>query len=168
MRKRRDLSPLPGGLSLGGRRGGGIRSSALVALLLAFAGVLVLFKLLLPPPAGPALPLISSKQCLECHPGAGAEWQLSHHAFAFENPEVRKLSQDFRNEECLACHAPRPVLDFAPGERVLSRNSERAQGVDCLACHALPGGGVATADPRPDSSAPCRPAFTPRMNSVEH
>jgi len=139
-----------------------------VALLLAAAGILALLKILLPPPAEPAIRLISSKQCLECHPGVAAEWQPSHHAFAFENPEVRKLSQDFQNEECLACHAPRPVLDFAPGERVLSRNSERTRGVDCLACHALPGGGVATADPHPDSSAPCRPAFNARMSSVEH
>ncbi len=168
MRERRHLPHRTGGLTRGPRQAGGIRPAGLAALLLAAAGILVLLKLFLPPAPAPAASLASSTQCLECHPGVAAEWKPSHHAFAFENPEVRKLSQDFQNEECLACHAPRPVLAFAPGERVLSRNSERTLGVDCLACHALPGGGVATADPHPDVSAPCRPVFTPRMEAVEH
>lgn len=136
--------------------------------MLAALGLLVLVLLLRPARSEPATSWISSRQCLECHPGVAAEWRESHHAFAYENPEVRQLSNDFRNEECLACHAPRPVLGFAPGERVLERASDRALGVDCLACHALPDAGVATGNPQPDASAPCRPRYEPRMRDVSH
>lgn len=139
----------------------------LVSCALAALGIGVIVLLLRPPRPEPALAAFSSRQCLECHADVAAEWQESHHALAYENPEVRKLSNDFRNEECLACHAPRPVLEFAPGERVLERAGERALGVDCLACHAHPDGGVATSNPRPNRSAPCRPRYEPRTGAVD-
>ncbi len=140
----------------------------LLALLLAAGGCLVLFLALRPEPAAPAIEIASSRQCLECHADVAAEWEASHHAIAFTNPEVVALSQDFRNEECLACHAPRPVLDFAPGQRVLARSTDRALGVDCLACHAHPEGGVGTSNPQPSASAPCRPRSEPRLAQVDH
>ena len=145
-----------------------MRAAALLALTLAVLGFLALFVVLKPPAAPEALELVSSRQCLECHPGVAAEWQESHHAYAFENPEVRKLSNDFRNEECLACHAPRPVFQFELGERVLARAADRALGVDCLSCHALPGGGVATTNPAPSLTAPCRPQTRARLASADN
>ncbi|KAA3613505.1 MAG: hypothetical protein DWQ01_02990 [Planctomycetota bacterium] len=155
-------------MSEGRSQSGMIRAANLLALVLAAGGISVLAMVFKPQPPPEAIEVASSQQCMECHPGVAAEWQASHHGFAFENPEVRKLSQDFRNEECLACHAPRPVLAFAPGERVLARNSERKLGVDCLACHALPSGGVATANPNPRKNAPCRPQTVTRMADVNH
>lgn len=143
-------------------------SARLLAALFAVAGLAVLAAVFRPRPAPAAIEVASARQCFECHADVAAEWEASHHAFAYNNPEVVQLSQDFQNEECLACHAPRPVLGFAPGERVLARASERQFGVDCLSCHAHPDGGVATADPRPDPSAPCRPRPVARMASVEH
>lgn len=131
--------------------------------------MLALLVLLRPPPPAPALAIRSSEQCLECHPGVATEWQDSHHALAYVNPEVRKLSNDFQNEECLACHAPRPVFRFAAGERVLARMADRGRGVDCLACHLRSNGrGVATANPEPRADAPCRPVHEPRMAAVKH
>jgi len=149
-------------------RSGAANAAAVVAILLGAAGVVALAWLLIPPTPAEPLVLHSSAQCLECHPGVAQEWQDSHHAFAFENPEVRKLSNDFGNQECIACHAPRPVLSFEPGERVLARASDRGLGVDCLSCHAHPDGGVGTSNPRPREDAPCRPLTVPRMASVEH
>ncbi len=131
-------------------------------------GLWVLIAYLTPPAETQSIRIYSSQQCLSCHADVAAEWQSSHHQFAYQNPEVRKLSNDFSNQECIACHAPRPVLDFQPGERVLARQSERGLGVDCLACHALGEGGVATANLSPKIDAPCRPQWVPRMASVEH
>jgi hypothetical protein len=145
-----------------------LRLAALPAVLLAAAGIVVLVLLLKPPPAAEPLRIESSAQCLACHAGAAAEWEASHHAVAYENPEVRKLSNDFANQECIACHAPRPVLAFAPGERVLARQANRGAGVDCLACHLNPDGTVATANPHPQESAPCRPRTVSRMEAAEH
>lgn len=136
--------------------------------LLALGGVIALMMVLMPPSEEAPLRLVSSTQCFSCHADVAAEWQESHHQFAFENPEVKRLSNDFANQECLACHAPRPVLNFNPGERVLARQSERGLGVDCLSCHSHPEGGVGTMNPAAKSDAPCQPRFSERMESVEH
>lgn len=140
----------------------------LITLTASLLGLLLLWQLLFPSAPEEPLSLLSSSECLQCHPGVAAEWEASHHKFAFENPEVRRLSNDFANQECLACHAPRPVLQFAAGERVLARQAERAQGVDCLACHSHPDGGVGTSNPQPNGKAPCRPRHEARMASVDH
>jgi|TARA_B100000959_G_scaffold199328_1_gene208550 hypothetical protein len=137
------------------------------AILLALGGTWVLFSILIPPEEIETLQIASSRQCLECHADVAKEWEESHHAFAYKNPEVRKLSQDFRNEECLACHAPRPVLLFEPGTRVLARNADRGMGVDCLACHLTESGNVATTNTTPNSKAPCKPKTVPRLAEPE-
>lgn len=149
-------------------RHGRIDARSLLGMVLAAGGITALALLLKPPVTPEPVALVSSAQCAACHASVAAEWAASHHAFAYENPEVRKLSGDFANQECIACHAPRPVLAFAPGERVLARQSDRASGVDCLACHLNPDGTVATANPRPNPAAPCRPRSEPRMASAEH
>ncbi len=147
---------------------GAARIAAMVFGLLATAGVVALALLMKKPPEIIALGPMTSADCRQCHADAFAEWEGSHHAIAFVNPEVRKLSQDFRNEECLACHAPRPVLGFEPGERVLARSSDRKSGVDCLACHQHPDGeGIATANRSPQKNAPCKPYYEPRLADVE-
>jgi len=109
----------------------------------------------------PAREFTSSQQCIACHEQAGAEWSASWHAQAWNDPDVRALSNDFANSDCIDCHAPRPVFETGLGQRVLPRASRRAEGVDCITCHLLPegpdgtGGGVAgTLD---DPAAPCRP-----------
>ena len=145
-----------------------MKASLLPALAATAAGVWVLFKVLVPAPPPLAIEIVSSRQCLECHAEVAAEWQASHHAFAYQNPEVQKLSNDFRNEECLSCHAPRPVLLFDQGARVLARNSERILGVDCLACHLVPDGGVATTNPAPTTDAPCRPRTVARLGAADN
>lgn len=139
----------------------------LLPLLLAGLGTAALFRLVLPPMHTEVAPPISSQDCQSCHPAVWEEWQESHHAFAFQNPEVRRLSQNFLNEECLACHAPRPVLQFKPGERVLARQSDRSLGVDCLSCHSRPEGGVASAQLNPRTDAACAPTTDLRLTSVD-
>ena len=136
-------------------------------LFFAGLGTVALFRLVLPPAHVEEAPPLSSKDCQACHPTVWEEWNASHHAFAFQNPEVRKLSQNFLNEECLACHAPRPVLQFKPGERVLARQSDRSLGVDCLTCHARPEGGVASASKNPRQDAACAPTTDLRLTAVE-
>lgn len=107
------------------------------------------------PSAAPAQAFTSSQQCKECHPQVYAEWEASPHARSWINPRVRSLSNDFANEDCIACHAPRGVFDVGPGERMLPRSVRRQEGVDCLTCHALPDGGMAGS--KSDPRAACRP-----------
>lgn len=84
----------------------------------------------------------TSKQCAECHREVYDEWMGSHHQIAYENPEVRKLSDDFRNKECQACHLPRPIVETGLLERTLPRITRPDEGVDCLTCHLGPGGRI--------------------------
>lgn len=84
----------------------------------------------------------SSKQCADCHREVYDEWFGSHHQIAYENPEVRKLSDDFRNKECQACHLPRPIVETGLLERTLPRITRPDEGVDCLTCHLGPGGRI--------------------------
>lgn len=97
----------------------------------------------------------SSADCQDCHAEIYAEWKESQHAISWTNPAVRALSNDFANQDCIDCHAPRPVFVTGIGERVLPRTARRHEGVDCLSCHQLPDGSMAgtRADPR----AACRP-----------
>ena len=111
-----------------------------------------------PTEAAPARSFTSSQQCAECHPTVYAEWKESQHAQSWVNPEVRALSNDFSNTDCIDCHAPREIFVTGIGNRVLPRSSRRNEGVDCIACHMLPDGRVAgTID---DPTAPCRPVAT--------
>jgi len=97
----------------------------------------------------------SSMQCQDCHTEVYTEWESSSHANSWINPDVRALSNDFSNTDCIDCHAPRPIFETGVGKRVLPRSSRRSEGVDCIACHLLPDGQIAgTFD---DSGAACRP-----------
>ena len=117
------------------------------------------------PEATAARSFHSSRQCAECHAEVFAEWEASAHANAWANEDVRALSNDFANTDCIDCHAPRPVFETGIGGRVLPRASRRSEGVDCIACHLLPEGGVAgTID---DRSAACRPVARIELTRAE-
>ena len=115
--------------------------------------------------AAPARQFTSSRQCMECHAEVFAEWESSWHAQAWVDPDVRALSNDFSNTDCIDCHAPRPIFESGIGKRVLPRSSRRSEGVDCIACHLLPEGGVAgTVD---SSTAACRPVARVELSKPE-
>lgn len=106
------------------------------------------------PPAPPTT-FRSSEACKTCHAQEYEAWQASHHSISWTNPAVRFLSNDFANQDCIDCHAPRPVFVTGIGERVLPRATRRQEGVDCLSCHELPDGRMAGTIT--DPNAPCRP-----------
>ena len=55
-----------------------MKPAALFALTIAAGGIVVLSLLFKPPAGSEPIALVSSRQCLECHPGVAAEWQDSH------------------------------------------------------------------------------------------
>jgi nitrate/TMAO reductase-like tetraheme cytochrome c subunit len=107
----------------------------------------------------------SSQNCAACHAGVYEEWQSGPHADSWTGAAVRKLSENFSNQDCIDCHAPQPVFVTGIGQRVLPRTARRAEGVDCIACHALPDGRVAgsfTSD-----SVACLPTETVDLSRPE-
>lgn len=154
------------GLERGAGAAGGASLKPLAGLLLAAVGIWVLVLVFREPaPQGTPLAFTSSQQCKACHPQVFAEWAASQHADSWTGPAVRKLSNDFRNTDCIDCHAPRPVFETGIGNRVLPRASRRHEGVDCIACHLLPDGRIAGT--RTDREAPCRPVATPDLGRPE-
>ena len=97
----------------------------------------------------------SSRQCAECHPTVFAEWENSWHAQSWTDPEVRALSNNFSNKDCIDCHAPRPVFETGIGQRVLPRAVRQIEGVDCISCHQMPDGRMAGTIT--NRGAACRP-----------
>lgn len=92
----------------------------------------------------------SARQCQQCHAELFDEWQNSHHGIAFTNPEVRALSDDFRKEECMDCHLPRPLAVTGFGKRTLPRRTHFDEGVSCISCHLGADGGILGRNDRPE------------------
>lgn len=98
---------------------------------------------------------LSSVQCKDCHADVWAEWHGSHHQIAYLNPEVRALSEDFRNKDCQACHLPVPISMTGYGTRTLPRQTFPDEGVSCLTCHLGKAGEILGRNSVPE--APCKP-----------
>lgn len=120
--------------------------------------------------ASPPRAFTSSEQCRECHADAYAEWADSWHSRAWSDPEVRALSNDFANADCIDCHASQPVFETGVGRRVLPRASRRGEGVDCISCHLLPAGHASSgtvAGTRDDPNAACEPTAVRDLGSSD-
>jgi len=113
----------------------------------------------------PAVRWESSVQCKPCHEDVYAEWFGSHHRISYTNPEVRELSDDFRKEECMDCHLPRPLAVTGFGKRTLPRRTHFDEGVSCISCHLGEGGGIVGRNDRPE--VPCRPRRSEPFLAVE-
>ena len=107
----------------------------------------------------------SSYDCKSCHEEVWNEWWGSQHQIAYLNPEVRKLSDDFRNKECQACHLPKPISLTGYGQRVLPRMTRPNEGVGCLTCHLGKNGEILGRNSKPN--APCAPVASKDVVSVE-
>ncbi|HEX5054270.1 MAG TPA: multiheme c-type cytochrome [Planctomycetota bacterium] len=107
----------------------------------------------------------SSSQCRDCHADVYAEWLGSHHQIAYTNPEVRALSDDFRKEECMDCHLPRPLAVTGFGKRPLPRRTHFDEGVGCISCHLGPDGGIVGRNDRPE--VPCKPQRSETFLAVD-
>jgi len=144
------------------------RTIAALVLLAAFAAF-VIFLALSRGEAAPPLDLARSSDCERCHPGVYAEWKESWHAKAWFDPLVRTPDQsdNFKKRDCIPCHAPRPIFEagIEPGQRVVERQADRQDGVDCFSCHKLPAGGFAAANA--GARGPCNPRYDARVVSIE-
>lgn len=112
--------------------------------------------------AGRAAPEI--RNCAACHSEIAREVRESYHGQAYTDPEVLALTNNFKDESCISCHAPMPMFSSGIGKRVFARNEGRETGVDCISCHLMPDGRVAGT--RGMTDAPCRPALVPALGTA--
>ncbi len=106
----------------------------------------------------------TNQDCRQCHATVWDEWQASHHAQSWTSPQVQAAFRHFGHDrQCESCHAPEPVTARGAEALVALRAEDRASGVNCLSCHALPGTDqVAAARTVPD--APCQPVAVPLLS----
>ncbi len=72
-----------------------------------------------------------ASQCGKCHVQIYQEWAHSDHAQAYTNPHFQQATDNYRFENCLSCHAPRPFQIDTPVARTIHRN----EGITCVSCH---------------------------------
>lgn len=147
-----------------------MRTGRIVAavVILGAAGAAILLLERTGPARTPAFE--SSASCQRCHADVWEEWQASMHAQAFTDPLVLAANQsnNFRNVDCIPCHAPAPVFEHGIGklERVVERVTSREHGVDCLACHRAFDHVVGPQPPAAGSAgAACRPSAQAELRS---
>ncbi len=145
-----------------------IRTIIALILILAFGALLAFMAFNRSATAQP-VSLASVEDCQVCHPEVFAEWKSNWHSKAWFDPLVRAPDQsdNFKKKDCIPCHAPRPLFEagIRPGERVVERQSNRHNGVDCFSCHRLTSGGFATANR--NAKGDCGPRFHPSMTTVD-
>jgi nitrate/TMAO reductase-like tetraheme cytochrome c subunit len=108
----------------------------------------------------------SSAECAECHSEIAREVAESWHGLAYKDEDVLKLSNNFSDPQCIPCHAPVPIFEVGPGERVFARRENREAGIDCISCHLRPDGTVAgKRGLSPD--APCRPVVEKVLSAAQ-
>ena len=93
--------------------------------------------------------------CGACHLDVYLEWNDSLHREAWTNNSIQVATKGFSIVECRPCHSPEPMIERPLAERPIFRPENLEDGVHCVSCHGLAGGGVAAIRDIP--GAPCRP-----------
>ncbi len=84
----------------------------------------------------------SYKDCRKCHPQIYKEWERSWHRMAWTDPWVQLSWGCYRDQECRACHLPRPLMEDGKKPKLVARSEEedKDSGINCLTCHYSPQG----------------------------
>ena len=105
----------------------------------------------------------TSRRCAVCHPAIYAEHVQNTHGAAFKDDEARVATRNFRRENCIRCHTPRPVAETGLGMVPIERRHDLEEGNTCMSCHAKAGYDYAKFRGGPE----CKVAFDGRVGTVE-
>lgn len=106
--------------------------------------------------------VMTSRFCADCHPDIYAEHMGNTHGRAFLDTEARLATRDFRREDCVRCHTPRPIFETGIGMTPIARRHDLADSNSCMTCHWKPDYDYA----RFEGGAQCRSAFADRVGEV--
>jgi HEAT repeat protein len=107
--------------------------------------------------------VMTSRFCGECHPAIYAEHEANTHGLAFQDTETRLATHNFRREDCVRCHTPRPVFETGIGMTPMQRWTNLEEGNTCMSCHWKKGVDYA----RFVGGKQCKSSFDPRVGEVE-
>ncbi len=106
---------------------------------------------------------MQSAFCADCHPAIYAEHRANTHGRAFSDEETRLATRDFRREDCIRCHTPRPIFETGIGMTPMQRWTDLDEGNTCMSCHWKENYDYA----RFVGGAECKTAFDPRVGTVQ-
>src|SRR6185369_544383 len=106
--------------------------------------------------------VVQSRFCATCHPAIYAEHMQNTHGLAFVDEEARLATRDFRRENCVRCHTPRPVFETGIGMVPVERHHDLEEGNTCMTCHGKAGYDYS----RFQGGAECKGAFDDRVGEV--
>lgn len=107
--------------------------------------------------------VMTSASCARCHPAIYAEHQQNTHGRAFFDEEARTATRGFRREDCLRCHAPRPIFETGIGMTPMQRWTDLEEANTCMSCHWKSDYDYS----RFEGGRECKTAFDPRAGTVE-
>lgn len=107
--------------------------------------------------------VMKSTFCADCHPAIYAEHEQNTHGLAFQDTETRLATRNFRREDCIRCHTPRPVFETGIGMTPMQRWTDLEEGNTCMSCHWKKGYDYAQFS----GGAQCKTAFDPRVGEVQ-
>jgi HEAT repeat protein len=107
--------------------------------------------------------VMTSRFCADCHPAIYAEHEANTHGMAFLDKETRLATHNFRREDCVRCHTPRPVFETGIGMTPMQRWTDLEEGNTCMSCHWKKGVDYA----RFTGGKECKTSFDPRVGEVE-
>lgn len=107
--------------------------------------------------------VMRSTSCAKCHPAIYAEHMENTHGLAFVDPEARLATREFRRENCVRCHTPRPIFETGLGMVPIERHHDLEEGNTCMSCHFKADYDYAEFK----GGAECRVAFDDRVGDVQ-
>jgi HEAT repeat protein len=107
--------------------------------------------------------VMTSASCGRCHSAIYAEHRQNTHGMAFTDTETRLATRNFRREDCIRCHTPRPVFETGIGMTPMQRWTDLEEGNTCMSCHWKQDYDYS----RFIGGAECKTAFDPRVGTVQ-
>jgi HEAT repeat protein len=106
--------------------------------------------------------VMTSRFCASCHPDIYAEHMENTHGRAFLDSEARLATRDFRREDCVRCHTPRPIFETGIGLTPIARHHDLNDSNSCMTCHWRQDYDYS----KFDGGEQCRSAFDGRVGEV--
>ena len=106
--------------------------------------------------------VMTSRFCASCHPAIYAEHMMNTHGLAFLDSEARLATRNFRREDCVRCHTPRPIFETGIGLTPVARHHDLNDSNSCMTCHWKEGVDYSTFD----GGEQCKSAFDGRVGEV--
>ena len=79
----------------------------------------------------------SAGECKVCHQAIYNDWAGSAHGQSWKDPLFQKRFKEMdRPQECVSCHAPKPINEKLLACGPVARKENRHEGVSCITCHA--------------------------------